>query len=576
MTKLAKHFVPNPGTLLILGLFLFVQSVTGFPSTPALTQGPSATLISYQGKLADTDGNPITTGSEGIGMTFALYDVSTGEGTGPGPNGSCWSETQTVSVSDGYFNVLLGSVEPIDPACLTGDVYLGITVGSDSEMTPREQLASVPYAVQAGSLPNVDVVDGKVGIGTTNPTAKLDVRGSIYGRSGESGPQGVFAFNAGGITSATVFNVLEDGESRLAVDADGRIGIGTTDPSSMLDVAGTMSVNDRINLIRNGYYATIESDSAGGGSGATRLYFYGYDANENRNRTAVFDGNGHAKFYGHLSVLDEIYTPRLNSPQNTDLVIDAGLGSHNKLTLHDDVDIHDGDLLIGNNHNVFISSGSQFQVDAEGARIRLGYNPDVREGFLGAQARNLKLASGWNEGVSLVGGQGGIKFDTQTSGTNRTTRMRLTQHGTLNMFGNDITGVDHIDVNSAHCDSCTTGAVIEANLQTEEEQETGQIDRFTEGDLQCWSPKAERLEKCTETNDRLVQSVADEDGKPIVMGAEMVKVIGPVKAGDLLVSSGASGYAMVNNDPIPGTVIAQALEDFDGEKGMIKAMIRKF
>jgi hypothetical protein len=39
------------------------------------------------------------------------------------------------------------------------------------------------------------------------------------------------------------------------------------------------------------------------------------------------------------------------------------------------------------------------------------------------------------------------------------------------------------------------------------------------------------------------------------------------------VASNAAGYAMVNNAPAPGTVIAKALEAFDGEQGVIKAMI---
>ena len=41
-------------------------------------------------------------------------------------------------------------------------------------------------------------------------------------------------------------------------------------------------------------------------------------------------------------------------------------------------------------------------------------------------------------------------------------------------------------------------------------------------------------------------------------------------------ASDVPGYALVDNDPRPGTVIAQALESFEGERGMIKAMIRKF
>jgi len=64
-----------------------------------------------------------------------------------------------------------------------------------------------------------------------------------------------------------------------------------------------------------------------------------------------------------------------------------------------------------------------------------------------------------------------------------------------------------------------------------------------------------------------VVTVADENGKPIVISAEPVKVVGPVRMGDLLVASDVAGYAMVNNQPALGTVIAKALE-------IVKTMIR--
>ena len=69
--------------------------------------------------------------------------------------------------------------------------------------------------------------------------------------------------------------------------------------------------------------------------------------------------------------------------------------------------------------------------------------------------------------------------------------------------------------------------------------------------------------------------MADADGRPIVIGAELIKVLGPVKKGDFLVASDTPGYAMAAASPEFGTVIAQALEGFEGEKGIIKAMIRK-
>jgi len=122
--------------------------------------------------------------------------------------------------------------------------------------------------------------------------------------------------------------------------------------------------------------------------------------------------------------------------------------------------------------------------------------------------------------------------------------------------------------------SLTTGAIIEANLQTPAERRSERIARFSEGDVLCWA--GEQLEKCDQPNDRLVQAVAGADGKPIVVGAERVRVLGPVTMGDILVASSVPGYAMVNNDPRPGTVIGQALESFDGDAGLIKAMIRKW
>lgn len=123
--------------------------------------------------------------------------------------------------------------------------------------------------------------------------------------------------------------------------------------------------------------------------------------------------------------------------------------------------------------------------------------------------------------------------------------------------------------------SIQTGGIIESNLMTPEERADGVIDRFAQGDLLCWAAADRRLEKCTLAYDRLVQTVADRNGLPIVAGAEPIKVIGPVKAGDYLVASSVAGYAMATPDPTFGVVIAQALEDFNGERGLILAFIRK-
>ena len=82
----------------------------------------------------------------------------------------------------------------------------------------------------------------KIGIGTTNPNATLDVRGNIT--LGNEDPK-IF-FNDGGsmISNAEVANTLaffSDGTNeRMRITSTGRVGINTTDPDQQLEVLGTV------------------------------------------------------------------------------------------------------------------------------------------------------------------------------------------------------------------------------------------------------------------------------------------------------------------------------------------------
>ena len=67
--------------------------------------------------------------------------------------------------------------------------WLGVTIDSGSDLTPRLPFSTVPYAFQARSVlgeSNIFPSDGNVGIGTEGaagkisvPLAKLDVRGDV-------------------------------------------------------------------------------------------------------------------------------------------------------------------------------------------------------------------------------------------------------------------------------------------------------------------------------------------------------------------------------------------------------------
>jgi hypothetical protein len=74
---------------------------------------------------------------------FTIYDA-------PAGGGIVWTETQNVTLAGGNLDVLLGRVNSFHPYVFQSpERYLGIRVGSYPETTPRQQFASVPYAMAA-------------------------------------------------------------------------------------------------------------------------------------------------------------------------------------------------------------------------------------------------------------------------------------------------------------------------------------------------------------------------------------------------------------------------------------------
>lgn len=137
-------------------------------------------LMNYQGRLTDNDGTALTGIKE---ITFKVYSASAGGTLVWGPH------TQALFLdSNGYFNVVLGDdvadpVRNIVEAFGTEDAYLEITKGSkdDTPISPRQQVLSAPYALVAEKVGDLsaDAGTGNIGIGTLNPTEKLEVEGTV-------------------------------------------------------------------------------------------------------------------------------------------------------------------------------------------------------------------------------------------------------------------------------------------------------------------------------------------------------------------------------------------------------------
>ncbi|UCE65643.1 MAG: hypothetical protein JSU85_12370 [Candidatus Zixiibacteriota bacterium] len=113
-------------------------------------------LISYQGLLTDSDGNAVADGEYVIDFTIWSDSVSVS------PTDREWiSPSCTVLVVNGLFNWQLGSRENLPPWTMTNDVdlWLGIQVESDPEITPRARLCSAPYAYKAWQADYAEYAD---------------------------------------------------------------------------------------------------------------------------------------------------------------------------------------------------------------------------------------------------------------------------------------------------------------------------------------------------------------------------------------------------------------------------------
>jgi hypothetical protein len=140
--------------------------------------------LTEQGRLLDPSGTPV---AGTVAMVFTIYDASAGGTT-------LWTETQSITLDSGYFSALLGQSVAIPATAFNGSTrYLGVKVGSDPEMTPRQTVDSVPYAILAGNV-NGDITPNSVSInGTTviNPMGQwVGPNSGLVGPAGPAGPAG--------------------------------------------------------------------------------------------------------------------------------------------------------------------------------------------------------------------------------------------------------------------------------------------------------------------------------------------------------------------------------------------------
>jgi hypothetical protein len=207
-------------------------------------------LVNYQGRLTD-GGSPVADGQYSV--KFTIYDQIGGS--------VVWTETQNVTTKGGLFSILLGSVTPLNSSVFSGPTrYLGIKVGSNAEMSPLTQLASVPYALVADSA---RTLGGKF-VKLSGDTMSGDL---VF----EAGNYGMVGRMTSGGGDAGMFDLMYEGKPRVALEARSDGGIFSIKDSLGRDGVQIFAVGDGGQLRVNdadGYSSIILS---GAGSGSVTL-----------------------------------------------------------------------------------------------------------------------------------------------------------------------------------------------------------------------------------------------------------------------------------------------------------------
>jgi len=128
------------------------EKVSLIDETPAIDAITIPRMLSYQGKLTDSLGNPVPDGN--YQLTLRLYTQETG-------GSPFWTEIDTVMVKKGLFSVLLGARNPITSIPDAGGVYLSLQVGTNPELTPRLRIVSSAYSFLSERSANADLLQGK-------------------------------------------------------------------------------------------------------------------------------------------------------------------------------------------------------------------------------------------------------------------------------------------------------------------------------------------------------------------------------------------------------------------------------
>ncbi len=247
-----------------LAVLMFAMAVAGVASYQVATEPPSKNTaalasqpispprtLAFQGRLMDKTNTPITAETN---LRFALYNSPSASGAA-----LLWQETQTVTPDqDGYFTTALGKKATLSQQLLTSNpnLYVGLTVGKETELQPRRQIATTGLASNSQSLQGLKPITNSAA--TENVILALDSSGDLT-IGGNASPTfqatgGQFAIS--GQTLLLTTNPDSNGNIQLTTNGSGIIDMqapiqNTTSNNTIAGIPGAVTITDIVAILGN-------------------------------------------------------------------------------------------------------------------------------------------------------------------------------------------------------------------------------------------------------------------------------------------------------------------------------------
>lgn len=280
--------------LLLCVILLFVVIITTLFVTSSTQAAPSTDrTISFSARLKNASGGVVADGLYNV--SFNLYTVDENgtpiwSETYHDANGTTPGQDYRVQVTNGYLNVKLGSRTTFGSSVdWDDDLWLTMNIGGteqvaipnnidwDGEMSPRIQLAAVPYAMSAGSIGGktagdfVQLGQGAQVDDSNNSSIHINKTGTGHLIQLQRNAEDIFTVSSagdialGGITNHSISiassEASVDGHSLTISGGDG--GSGTTNGGDLVLTGGSGSEGgaDGLVILTTPTFATTTNDS---------------------------------------------------------------------------------------------------------------------------------------------------------------------------------------------------------------------------------------------------------------------------------------------------------------------------